>query len=67
MDPKTMMSMVFSADEDDDANIKDDFQATYGVDLFGNTDLHHKNINILHLACQEGLTHTAQYILQSEP
>ena len=53
LDPANMVKLVFSAD--DEAEEKDDFQTTYGVDLFGNSNLHHKNINILHLACQENL------------
>lgn len=56
MDPDQMLKVTFSSEDYDKKPST----------LFGNSDLHGKNINILHLACQEGLLKTAAYILEQD-
>ena len=51
LDPRNMLKVTFSAEND-------------RVSPFG--DDHGKNINILHLACQEGLSKTAEYIIEQD-
>ena len=62
-----MLKITFSTNdtnEDDDSNNVEERNARF---FEGCTDLHGKNINVLHLACQEGLTQTVEYILTEDP
>lgn len=51
-----MINLVFSAEPDYDDEGK-----------FFATDLHRKDINVMHLACQEGLIQTVKFILETDP
>ena len=53
-----MLSLVFSVP---DKELDEDGEH------FDRDDYHEKDINVLHLACQEGLCQTVEFILQTEP
>lgn len=64
MNPEEMLGLVFSSEPDDELL---DSQAGEQNLLEGYSDLHGKDINLIHLACQEGLSLTLQYILMTRP
>ena len=60
MNPEQILSLVFSSEPDDDEKI-----VGGALDVY--SDLHGKDINVIHLACQEGLSKTLEYILTTRP
>ena len=58
--PDKMLQLVFTADAPDE-------NYEYEESLYGEAGKHAKNINMLHLACQEGLLNTAKFIVKRDP
>ena len=58
MNPTDMLKLVFSSEPDE--RDRDDIEQNH---FDGHSDLHGKDINVVHLACQEGLSQTLEYIL----
>lgn len=59
-----MLKIVFNTDEnEDDPNQEENSEKREERFFEGYIDLHGQDINVLHLACQEGLTQTVKYII----
>ena len=62
MNPSEMLKLVFSSEPDDDQE-----RHPLMGHFDGYSDLHGKDINVMHLVCQEGLSRTLEYILTRYP
>ena len=62
-----MLKLVFSSEPDDDEKNESGERDAQMSHFDSYSDLHGKDINVMHLVCQEGLSRTLEYILISHP
>ena len=67
MNPSEMLKLIFSSEPDDDEKDENGEKDPLASHFDNYSDLHGKDINVMHLVCQEGLSRTLEYILTHHP